>query len=182
MNRDAFEKLVRELDHLLHDRPAMGTLSMKVRRTPHMLVATQQDGVIRLSYAHTGWLDVLGVYRFKSFCRARGFSLRTELWWKSRVTSAAIGFVATNAAQPIDASSARLLFTVCLCTRRAAPIEQEIQRARVGGEIAPEHGAVRGRCAICARLRGGVDQALPRVVGAGRPRTWQAAGARALTC
>jgi hypothetical protein len=102
VNRDGFERLIRELDHLLHNRPVMGTLLMSVQRTPHILVASQQDGVIRLSYAHTGWLDFLRVRRFKSFCRARGFPLRTQVWWKSRVTSAAIGSVAPDAAQAID--------------------------------------------------------------------------------
>jgi len=101
MNNDARVKLILELEHLLRHKPAMGALFMTVRETPYMLVVTQKDGMVSLGYPHMGWLDVVRAHRFASFCQARGFRVRKELWWKTRMSCALIGAGATDAAQTI---------------------------------------------------------------------------------
>lgn len=101
MNSIAREKLVAELEHLLRHKPAMGTLFLVTRETNHMLIVTQENGVISLAYPYAGRLDIFRARRFTSFCKTRGLSVRTALWWKTKVSSALIGPVATDAAQTI---------------------------------------------------------------------------------
>jgi hypothetical protein len=101
MNNDAREKLILELEHLLLNKPAMGTLFVTVREMPYMFVITLQDGLISLGYPHTGWIDVVRAHRFAAFCRARGFPVRKERWWKTRMSCAPIGSTAIDAAQTL---------------------------------------------------------------------------------
>jgi hypothetical protein len=101
MNPVARENLIRKLEHLVRHEPAGGTLFMTVARTTHMLVATLEDGEISLAYPHTGRFDFLRRYRFGSFCKARGFAMRRDLWGNVRVTRALIGADTTDAAQKI---------------------------------------------------------------------------------
>jgi hypothetical protein len=101
MNSVAREKLTVELEHLLRIKPAMGTLFVMIRETNHMLVVTLQNGALKLGYPHTGWLDVFGASRFASFCRTRGFPVRKERWWKTRMSCALIGSAAEDAASII---------------------------------------------------------------------------------
>src|SRR5450756_569835 len=101
MNNNAREKLIFELEHLLLHKPAMGTLFVMVRETPHMLVITLEDGFLSLGYPRTGWLEGLRVRRFAAFCRARGFPVRKKLWWKTRMSCAPIGSTAMDAAQTV---------------------------------------------------------------------------------
>jgi len=66
-----------------------------------MLVATLNDDKISLAYPHIGRFDLRRRYRFASFCRRRGFPMRTELWANVRVSRASIGADAIEAAQGI---------------------------------------------------------------------------------
>src|ERR1700728_1759904 len=102
MNPISRDNLVLKLEHLIRERPVMGTLFMTVRQTPYMLVATLQLGTINLGYPHAGRFDVVRAYRFGRFCKARGFTVRRERWHTTRVSRAAIGTIATDAADTID--------------------------------------------------------------------------------
>jgi hypothetical protein len=101
MNPVARENLVRELEHLVRQKPPMGTLFMKVARTTHMLIATLEQDEISLAYPHTGRFDFLRRYRFVSFCKARGLATRRATWGNVRVTCALIGADAAAAARNI---------------------------------------------------------------------------------
>lgn len=101
MNPIAREELIVELDRLVRYAPVMGTLYMTVRQTPHMLIVTLQDDVISLAYPHARRFDILGSYRFASFCKTRGFKVQKEWWANVRVSRALIGNVASDAAQTI---------------------------------------------------------------------------------
>jgi hypothetical protein len=102
VNPIARENLIRELEHLLNNKPPMGTLFMMVARTPHMLVATLDGDKISLAYPHSGRLDLVRRYRFASFCRGHGFPVRRELWNPVRVSRAVIGTDAAEAAHVIN--------------------------------------------------------------------------------
>src|SRR5271167_1809474 len=101
MNGIAREKLTLELEHLLRIKPAMGTLFVTVRQTNYLLVVTLHNGTIKLGYPHAGRLDLFRVRRFSSFCRMRGFSVRKELWFKTRTSCALIGLLAEDATRTI---------------------------------------------------------------------------------
>jgi hypothetical protein len=101
MNSVALEKLVLELEHLLRQQPAMGTLFITVRETNHMLVVILRNGVLDLGYPHKGRRDFFGSHRFSSFCKKRGFLLRKESWATTRMSCAPIGSIAQDAAQTI---------------------------------------------------------------------------------
>lgn len=103
MNNHAQEKLVLELEHLLRNRPAMGTLFVIVRQTKYMLVVTLKNGVLNLGYPHAGRFDFFRAHRFSSFCKTRGFLMKKERWSKTRVSCALIGSVAEDASRTIGA-------------------------------------------------------------------------------
>jgi hypothetical protein len=101
MNPVARDSLIRELEHLVRHGPAGGTLFITVRETSYMLVATLSDDKINLSYPHSGRFDFVRRYRFASFCKMRGFPIRTDLWGNVRVSRASISADAVEAAQGI---------------------------------------------------------------------------------
>jgi hypothetical protein len=101
VNPVARENLIHELEHLVQHKPPMGTLYITVSRTICMLIAALEDDKISLAYPHTGKFDFVRRYRFASFCKARGFPMRNEIWWNVRVSRAVMSADATDAAQNI---------------------------------------------------------------------------------
>jgi hypothetical protein len=73
MSNDAREKLILELERLLQHKPPMGTLFITVREMPYMLIVTLEDGVIRLCYPHTGWLNSSGRIDSRPSAKHEGF-------------------------------------------------------------------------------------------------------------
>src|SRR5262245_33760761 len=101
MNNIARTKLISELEHLIVNKPAMGTLFITMAQTTDMLVVTLEKGAFSLAYPHTGRFDFVRPRRFASFCRERGRAVTKHWWGGIRVSCAAIGTTAADAAQTI---------------------------------------------------------------------------------
>ena len=101
MNNIARQKLISELEHLLMNRPVMGTLYITIAQTTDMLVVTLEKGAFSLTYPHAGRFDFVRPRRFASFCRKRGSAVTKHWWGDVRVSCALIGTSATDAAQTI---------------------------------------------------------------------------------
>src|SRR5215467_7657991 len=101
MNNIARQKLISELDHLIMNKPVMGTLYITIAQTTDMLVVTLEKGTFSLAYPHTGRFDFVRSRRFASFCRQRGSAVTKQWWGHRRVSCALIGTTAADAAQTI---------------------------------------------------------------------------------
>jgi hypothetical protein len=101
MNDIARQKLISELDHLILNKPAMGTLLITMAQTTDMLVVTLEKGAFSLAYPHTGRFDFVRPRRFARFCRERGKTVTKRRWGDVRVSCAVIGTAAADAAQTI---------------------------------------------------------------------------------
>jgi hypothetical protein len=101
MNNIARQELVSQLEHLIANKPAGGTLFITMARTTDMLVVTLDNGAFNLAYPHTGRFDFVRPHRFARFCRARR-SVVTRRWWGNvRVSCTLIGTITDDAAQAI---------------------------------------------------------------------------------
>ena len=101
MNNAARQKLVSELEHLIVNKPVMGTLLITIAQTTDMLVVTLEKGIFSLAYPHFGRFDFVRPRRFASFCRQRGRTMTKHWWGDVRVSCALIGTTAADAAQTI---------------------------------------------------------------------------------
>jgi hypothetical protein len=101
MNSIARQKLISELDHLIMNKPVMGTLLITMAPTTDMLVVTLENGAFRLAYPHTGKFDLVRPRRFARFCQERGSAVTRHWWGDVRVSCALIGTTAADAAQTI---------------------------------------------------------------------------------
>ena len=79
----------------------MGTLYITASGTDRMLVATVENDQISLAYPHAGRFDFVRCYRFASYCKARQFQMRKELWFDIRVSRALVGADPADVAQNI---------------------------------------------------------------------------------
>jgi hypothetical protein len=101
MNNIARQKLISELEHLIMNKPVMGTLYITMAQTTDMLVVTLEKGTFSLAYPHTGRFDFVRSRRFASFCRERGSAVTKHWWGEVPVSCALIGTSAGDAAQTI---------------------------------------------------------------------------------
>src|SRR5690242_6959750 len=101
MNNIARQKLVSELEHLITNKPVMGTLLITIAQTTDLLIVTLEKGAFSLAYPHTGRFDFVRPRRFASFCRKRGTAVTRHRWVDVRVSCALIGTTAADAAQTI---------------------------------------------------------------------------------
>jgi hypothetical protein len=101
MNNLTVQGLISELEHLIVNKPVMGTLFITTAQTTGMLIVTLEKGAFSLAYPHTGRFDFVRSRRFARFCRERGRAV-TRYWWGNvRVSCALIGTTAADAAQTI---------------------------------------------------------------------------------
>ena len=101
MNDIARQHLIAELEHLITNKPTMGTLFISIAQTTEMLVVKLEKGAFSLAYPHTGRLDFVRSRRFVRFCRKRGSGVTRHWWGDVRVSCAVIGTTAAEAAQTI---------------------------------------------------------------------------------
>jgi hypothetical protein len=101
MNNIARQQLISELEHLVVNKPAMGTLHITIAQTTDMLIVTLEKGAFSLAYPHTGRFDFVRPRRFARFCRERGSAVTKHWWGNVRVSCATIGTTAADAAQTI---------------------------------------------------------------------------------
>jgi hypothetical protein len=101
MNNIARQKLISELEHLIVNKPVMGTLLITIAQTTDMLVVTLEKGAFSLGYPHTGRFDFVRPRRFACFCRERGGAVTKHRWGDVHVSSALIDATAPHAAQTI---------------------------------------------------------------------------------
>jgi hypothetical protein len=101
MNKLARQKLISELEHLIMNKPVMGTLYITMVQTCDMLIVTLEKGVFSLAYPHTGRFDFVRPRRFGRFCRERGSAVTKHWWGDVRVSCTLIGTSAGDAAQTI---------------------------------------------------------------------------------
>src|SRR5262249_31153998 len=101
MNNLARQNLISELEHLITNKPAVGTLYVMIAQTTDMLVVTLEKGAFSLAYPHTGRFDFVRPRRFARFCRERGNAVTKQWWGHVRVSSALIGTTPADAAQII---------------------------------------------------------------------------------
>jgi hypothetical protein len=101
MNNIARQQLITNLEHLIANKPAGGTLLITRKQTIDMLVVTLEKDNLSLAFPHAGRFDFVRSRRFKSFCRKRGSVVTKRRWRNVRVSCALIGVSATDAAQII---------------------------------------------------------------------------------
>jgi len=102
MNNIARQKLISELEHLLLNKPVMGTLLITIAQTTDMLVVTLEKGAFSLAYPHTGRFDFVRSRRFAIFCQKRGTAVTKRRWGNVHVSCAVIGTTAADAAHTIS--------------------------------------------------------------------------------
>jgi len=102
MNSAARSDLTEHLEHLKEHGNSMSMLFITVRNTSNGLLAGITDEGLSLDYAKAGWMDLSRTSRFKSFCKSRGFALRSVKWGKNRVFRANIGLDVGRAVNVID--------------------------------------------------------------------------------
>jgi hypothetical protein len=101
MNNIARQNLISELEHLIMNKPVMGTLLITIAQTTDMLVVTLEKEAFSLAYPHTGRFDFVRPRRFACLCRERGSAVTRHWWGDVRVSCAPIGTTAADAAQTI---------------------------------------------------------------------------------
>ena len=83
MNHSARTELIRELEYLQQHGTTMSMLLVTARSTSFGVVAGINDATFTLDYVQSGWLDLLGPRRFKSFCEGRGLPTERQRWVKN---------------------------------------------------------------------------------------------------
>ncbi len=101
MNNIARQKLVSELEHLVLNKPVMGTLLITIAQTNDILVVTLEQEAFSLAYPHAGRFDFVRSRRFARFCRKQGRAVTRRWWGDVRVSCAVIETTAVDAAQTI---------------------------------------------------------------------------------
>ena len=98
------EKLVEQLNHLRAHAGPSSILFVTVETTSDGLSAgIASAGDYQLDYVRSGWLDIVRVRKYLSFCKKRNLPVVRERWGQETVFRAKIGSDAANAADYFDA-------------------------------------------------------------------------------
>jgi hypothetical protein len=102
MHPKSKEELITQLRQMRELGTTLDMLTMTVKTTSHGMIAGVVDRELKLDYPHAGWLDIIRLYRFLSFCRCHNLSVTKERWGRERIYRTSIGTDPVAASSIID--------------------------------------------------------------------------------